>query len=257
MSQIELKKYDRDQIELLKSTICKGSTDDEFKLFLHACQHTGLDPFMRQIYAVKRWDSQAKREAMVIQVGIDGYRLVAERTGRYAPGPEPTYTYDAQNNLVSATAYVKKQTQDGTWHTVSATAFFNEYCQRTKDGNPMAMWRTMPHGQLAKCAESQAIRKAFPAELSGVYTKEEMEQADNQITAIDPPITAEQVKELDAYLYEDEDGKKMLLSWAKVSSFEECKVSQFAVLLAACKRRAAAKAEEEQKLVEVKTEVAE
>lgn len=257
MSSFELKKYDRDQIELLKTTICKGSTDDEFKLFLHACQHTGLDPFVRQIYAVKRWDSQAKREAMVVQVGIDGYRLVAERTGRYAPGPEPTFAYDPQGALVSATAYVKKQTSDGTWHNVSATAFFSEYCQRTKDGNPMAMWRTMPHGQLAKCAEALCIRKCFPAELSGVYTKEEMEQADNTITAIDPPITQDQAKELEGLLFDDDEGKKMLLTWAKINAFEDAKVSQFATLLSACKRRASSKAEQEMKITDQSAEVKE
>lgn len=243
-----LQKMDRDKVELLKTTICKGSTDDELKLFIHACNHSGLDPFMRQIHAVKRWDSQAKREVMAIQVGIDGYRLIAERTGRYAPGPEPTFAYDQSNNLVSATSYVKKQTNDGTWHTVSSSAYFNEYCQRNKDGNPVAMWARMPNSMLAKVAEAQALRRAFPAELSGLYTKEEMDQADNMSAPmpIDPPITAEQVKELETLLYDDAEGLEKLLSWASCMSLADVRVSKYATMLAACKRRAAMQAQLEQ-----------
>lgn len=257
MSQLCLQNLDRDKIELLKTTICKGANDDELKLFVHACNHMGLDPFMRQIHAVKRWDSQAKREVMAIQVGIDGYRLVAERTGHYAPGPESTYAYDVAGQLISATAYVKKQTNDGTWHTVSATAFYNEYCQKTKDGNPIAMWAKMPHQMLAKVAEAIALRKCFPAELSGAYTKEEMDQADNMQAQmpVDPPISEQQAKELEFLLYDDSEGLSKLLAWAGVPSLADVKVSRFASMLAACKRRAAAKAEEEQKLVDVKTEV--
>lgn len=176
--QIVTPLFDNKKLDLLKNTICKGSNDEEFELFLHACQRTGLDPFMRQIYAVKRWDSQLKRESMTIQTGIDGYRLIAERTGRYSPGKEPTYQYDGNGNIVSATAYVKKQTSDGTWHEIASTAFFNEYCQKTKEGKPTRFWMQMAHTMLAKCAEALALRKAFPGDLSGLYTKEEMLQAD-------------------------------------------------------------------------------
>ena len=115
---------------------------------------------------------------MTIQTGIDGYRLIAERTGKYSPGREPTYQYDEKGNIISATAYVKKQTSDGTWHEVAATAFFNEYCQRTKEGKPTRFWMQLGHAMIAKCAEALALRKAFPGDLSGIYTKEEMLQAD-------------------------------------------------------------------------------
>lgn len=170
--------FDNSKLDLLKSTICKGSNDQEFELFLHACQRTGLDPFMKQIYAVKRWDSTLKRESMTIQTGIDGYRLIAERTGKYSPGREPTYQYDGNGNIVSSTAYIKKQTSDGTWHEVAATAFFNEYAQRTKEGNLSRFWKQLGHAMIAKCAEALALRKAFPGDLSGLYTKEEMMQAE-------------------------------------------------------------------------------
>lgn len=176
--------FNKEKIDLLKATICKGSTDQEFQLFVHACKRTGLDPFMKQIHAVKRWDNSMKREVMSIQVGIDGYRLIAERTGKYAPGRKTEYEYDPQGALVSATAYVKKQTSDGTWHEVSATAFYEEYVATNKEGKPTNMWATKKHIMLAKCAEASALRKAFPAELSGIYTPEEMQQADNKLPEV-------------------------------------------------------------------------
>jgi phage recombination protein Bet len=178
--------FDNKKLDLLKNTICKGSNDEEFELFLHACQRTGLDPFMRQIYAVKRKQKQpdgSYTESMTIQTGIDGYRLIAERTAKYSPGREPTYQYDQEGKLLSATAYIKKQTADGSWHEVAATAFFCEYVQTYFDKKinkfvPTQFWQKMGHTMIAKCAEALALRKAFPGDLSGLYTKEEMMQSD-------------------------------------------------------------------------------
>lgn len=211
--------FSNQQVEILKNSICKGASNEEFEIFLMACKKTQLDPFMRQIYAVKRWDNRLKRETMTIQTGIDGYRLIAERTERYAPGPKPTFEYDPQGQLISATAYVKKLTKDGTWHVVEAEAFFDEYCQTTKDKNTgeikaTGMWGNMQRNQLAKCAESLALRKAFPAEMSGVYTKEEMKQAEYQ--DVTPKISLEQAAELDMILSEcDEKYRNWVYEYMK------------------------------------------
>ncbi len=159
--------FSQERKNLIKQTICRGATDSEMDLFIHACTRTGLDPLMKQIYFIKYGGQPT------FQVSIDGYRLIAERTGRYSPGREPTFTYDKDGGVLSATSYVKKQTMDGTWHEVAATAYWKEYAPAKLNN----MWQKMPHGQLAKCAESLALRKAWPANFSGIYTKEEMEQA--------------------------------------------------------------------------------
>lgn len=181
--------FSQEQNELIKKQLCKNINDDELHLFAAVCKKTGLDPFMKQIYAVKRGDQ------MTIQTSIDGYRLIAERTGRYAPGRESTFVYK-QDRLFSATSYVKKQTKDGTWHEISVSAHFDEY----KPNYKSQFWDTKPHVMLAKCAESLALRKAFPNELSGLYTAEEMDQAQN--TTVKPPmiVSEEQAQELQALL---------------------------------------------------------
>jgi len=176
--EIVPQEFGREQIDLIKQTVAKGTTDNELKLFLYTAKRTGLDPLLKQIHAVKRWSKADNREVMAIQTGIDGYRLIAERTGKYAPGKEPTYTYDDKGGIVSATAYVKKLA-GGEWHESGATAFLEEYAGRTKDGKPNTMWAKMPHVMIAKCAEALALRRAFPAEMSGVCTFEEMGQEEN------------------------------------------------------------------------------
>lgn len=195
-----------EKVQLIKDSFFKDSSDDEFKLFMEVCRHTKLDPIFKQIYPVKRWDSKLSRNVTTYQTSIDGYRLIADRTGRYMPGPEPTWQYDDKGVLISATAYVKKLAGDGSWHVIAATAFYDEYCQRTKDGKPTSMWLTMKRNQLAKCAESLALRKAFPAELSGVYTKEEMDQSEIIDVKVEPktwkPISKEQAETIEAIFFE-------------------------------------------------------
>ncbi len=157
--------FDEAQVELIKNSICKGASNEELQFFIYACQRTGLDPFARQIYSVPRGGQRT------IQTSVDGFRLIADRSGKYAPGKEPTFVYDKNGNLESATAFVMKQTRDGTWHEISANAHYSEYNAMTP------LWKKMPRAMLSKCAECLALRKAFPAEMSGIYGQEEMDQA--------------------------------------------------------------------------------
>jgi phage recombination protein Bet len=159
----------------------------ELSAFLHLCQRTRLDPFSRQIYLIGRWDNRQQRKVYTPQTSIDGYRVIAHRAAA-----EAGHALGYEDTLWCA--------KDGRWQDVwlseeppaaakvvvirngmrfSAVARYSEYVQTKKGGEPSGLWVKMPATMTAKCAEALALRMAFPHDLAGVYTAEEMAQADN------------------------------------------------------------------------------
>ena len=176
------------QIELLRRTICRGADNDQMQLFLHMCKKTGLDPIAKQIYATMRENRKNGGYDMVIQTSIDGLRLVAARTGMYEGqvgplwcGPDGEWRdvwLGTDPPFAAKVGVLRKTFREPLW----AVAKFDEYAQTYKDQRTGElklnnMWSKYPTVMIAKCAESLALRKAFPNELSGIHSSEEMGEA--------------------------------------------------------------------------------
>lgn len=193
------------QVALIKR-MNQDCNEDEFNQFVHVSAQLGLDPLRKQIYAFVFNKDNAEKRRMSIIVGIDGFRAVAKRSQCYRPDDKaPRFTIDpaAVNDktnplgLISAEITVYQHAQ-GAWWPVTAIAFWDEFAPLVEDGSweenekgrryfkgtgtyrldpKKDNWRKMPRVMLAKCAEAQAIRRAWPEELSAVYSDEEMDKA--------------------------------------------------------------------------------
>jgi len=171
--------FSQDQINLIKSQIAPKATDDELKLFLYQAKRTGLDPLARQIYAIHRWNGMQKKETMTVQTSIDGFRVIAERSGDYGGQDEPVFCYEDEQ-IINCRVTVYRFRGSVRYPAAVGLAFWKEYVQINKEGNPSGLWLKMPHTMLAKVAEALALRKAYPQDLSGLYTNDEMNQADQK-----------------------------------------------------------------------------
>lgn len=172
--------WTNERLELIKRTVAKGTTDDELALFLQYCKRTGLDPVVKQIYAIRRWDSKEKRLVMTIQTSIDGLRLIADRTGKYR-GQEGPYWCDEDGRWSDVwfrkepPAAAKVGVLRAGWPApVWAVVAWREFAP-CNDGKLAPMWERYPAHMLAKCAEAQALRRAFPVELEGLSVQEDRE----------------------------------------------------------------------------------
>jgi phage recombination protein Bet len=178
MTSSSLALWTPEQTQLIATTIAPGCSSDELRLFAYACQRTGLDPFSKQIYAIKRGGK------MTIQAGIDGLRAIAERTGELDGSHTEWCGDDGQWSDVWLSAKPPAAAKTTIWRKGSSHPFTG--VARFADYNAgQGLWSKMPAAMIAKCSEALALRKAFPANLSGVYSTDEMEQQ-----AIEPVTVA-------------------------------------------------------------------
>jgi phage recombination protein Bet len=172
-------------LDLVKRTVLgtdqagRPRSNEDLALFLMACQRTKLDPLARQIYAVYRWEGygENRREKMVIQTSIDGFRLIAQRTGQYGGQDDVIFWPEDESTPHPTKARVtvyRLNPKTGERMPIPASARWDEYAPYNSSGQLTGpIWKKMPYLMLGKVAEALALRKAFPQELSGLYTSDE------------------------------------------------------------------------------------
>lgn len=176
--------FSKEQLELIKTQIAPEATNDELQLFLYTAKRSGLDPLARQIYCIHRsvkLPNGQYGKKMTVQTSIDGFRVIAERSGLYGGQGEPIFDYDDNGDPISCKISVFKFRGDVRYEAAVGVAFFSEYAQTDRNGNLTGLWASKKRIMLQKVAESLALRKAFAQDLSGLYISEEMPPAEETI----------------------------------------------------------------------------
>jgi phage recombination protein Bet len=175
-------------LHTVRSVLAPDLSDDELKLFAMVANRSGLDPFAKQVYAVKR------KGRVTFQTGIDGYRSIAARTGLYDGQDEPEYGPWIESPFGHPESATVRVYRKGVTRAIAATAFWDEYKPADND----FMWQRMPRVMLAKVAEALALRKAFPYDPeqrqgigADIYTADEMAQAG----PVEPPAPQPSARE--------------------------------------------------------------
>lgn len=177
---------EKDLIETLGNSLYPGADHNSIRMVISYCKASELDPMQKPVHIVPIWDSKLGRMRDVVMPGIGLYRTQAARSGQYAGVSEPEFGPDVTENIGGAPitfpswckVAVKRALPNGQIVEFFATERWKEnYAAKggkEKSIAPNAMWTKRPYGQLAKCAEAQALRKAFP-EFGSQPTAEEME----------------------------------------------------------------------------------
>lgn len=189
---------DEKALRLIQNTIAPTATPEEFGMFVEYCKSTGLNPFKKEIWFIKtpgyrKKDGTNAPARVQIMTGINGYLAIANRHSQF-DGMECTVEYKEKGDskvIVGATAKVYRK--DRKYPSI-ATALWEEYYKPNPYGNK-GVWEQMPSIMIAKCAKSLALREAFPQELNGLYTEEEMPAA-YQVPKATVAAPAEPVEEL-------------------------------------------------------------
>ena len=181
-------------LNAVRSVLAPDLSAEELRLFAIVANRSGLDPFAKQVYAVKR------KGRVTFQTGIDGYRSIAARTGLYDGQDEPEYGPWIDGPIGHPESATVRVYRKGVTRAIAATAFWDEYVPDAgQSGNGDVMWRKMPRVMIAKVAEALALRKAFPYDPENrqgigadIYTADEMAQAERPApVAVARPTLAE------------------------------------------------------------------
>jgi len=161
--------------EIVRDLYAKKATDEMFFVYRSVCQALNLSPLAHHIYCVVRYSDKEKRDVMAIQIGINGYRLIAERTKKYRGRTLPLFcgedgewkeVWAAGKGLVAAKVGVRRaDTNEAVYNVAHLEEFYDP---------KSPIWKSMPRNQLAKCAEAGALRAGFPQEFAGTYIHEEL-----------------------------------------------------------------------------------
>ena len=207
-------------IGVLQTSLYPGAAIGSVKMVLGYCKAAGLDPMQKPVHIVPMWDKNSKAMRDVVMPGIGLYRTQAARSGQYAGVTDPEFGPDVTETIggveITFPAWCKVTVKRLLGNQVvefAAREFWKEnYATAGKDSAaPNAMWKKRPYGQIAKCAEAQALRKAFP-EFGSAPTADEMEGREFETEA----APAKQERVIEQVFYPDDQFKTNLPKWTQL-----------------------------------------
>lgn len=168
--------------KVLQETIFPNASDASILMAIDYCKVRNLDILKRPVHIVPIWNADQKRFIDTVWQGISELRTTAMRTGQYAGIDETIYGKDITKRVGDVEITFPEYAQTTVYRMINGTrvpfvgdkVYWLETVATKKDGSPNAMWKQRPYGQIAKCAEAAALRKAFPEELGNEYAAEEM-----------------------------------------------------------------------------------